>query len=251
MVYHLTLSLRNNGIPITQVYNRSKRGLDELHNSIRCHKTTSLDQINGDADLYIISISDDATDQIANKLTVRNKEAVVCHTSGNLSMDVFQDKFDHYGVFYPLQSVRRERPITFSEVPIFITGNSKLAEKRLTNLGQKISNVVRVINDDDRSKLHIPAVMVNNFVNFLYSRSFDYCIKEGLEFSYLIPLMEETLDRIKTGRHPSEFQTGPAIRGDHQTIKNHRRSLRFDKDLHNLYNYLTKQISEYHYENSQ
>ncbi len=56
----------------------------------------------------------------------------------------------------------------------------------LKKLAASISpkNVVEA-GDDERLKLHVAAVVVNNFVNHLYFLAEDYCKKEGLDFKQL------------------------------------------------------------------
>ena len=49
--------------------------------------------------------------------------------------------------------------------------------------------------DDQRLKLHLAAVLCNNFVNHLYALTERYCKMEGLDFQLLLPLIKETAAR--------------------------------------------------------
>jgi len=53
----------------------------------------------------------------------------------------------------------------------------------------------------------------------------------------------ETADKIKTA-NPQIMQTGPATRGDDETIKRHLKYLKKHKDWEAVYKLLTKQIKE-------
>ncbi len=245
--FHLAHAFFMAGIPVRQVYNRSQRGLSHLATMTRIPVTSNLNQLITDADIYLIAVTDDAIQHLSLKLAeIIMPEALIVHTSGSCSMEVFSSAFKHYGAFYPLQSFKKERKIDFKEVPIFISGNKDVVITRLTALAAHISDRVIPISDKDRAKLHIPAVLVNNFVNHLYSIAFDLCQREGIQFEHLFPLMKETINRLSDGTDPSELQTGPAIRKDNNTLDNHRKKLGEHPEILDLYNYLTSHIIKYY-----
>ena len=66
-----------------------------------------------DADVIIISVSDDAITTVANQLM--NKNCLVVHTSGTVSLDAISTK--RKGVFYPLQSFTKNKLVDFSTIP--------------------------------------------------------------------------------------------------------------------------------------
>jgi predicted short-subunit dehydrogenase-like oxidoreductase (DUF2520 family) len=92
-------------------------------------------------------------------------------------------------------------------------------------------------------KLHVAAVMVNNFTNHLYKLAEDYCKNEGLDFRQLIPLIEETAERLKT-ISPADAQTGPAIRHDAPTIEKHLIILEKYPHLKEIYKIMTESIQQ-------
>lgn len=237
------------GTPVVQVYNRSPHGRSLIEPSIRGGFTSEIDKIIKDADYYVLAISDDAIEKIASQVNIENKDAVICHTSGNVSINVFQNNFPNFGCLYPLQSFTKEYLLSFREIPIFISANSISTGNSLDQLAHQLSDRVVHIPDAERSKLHIPAVMVNNFVNHIYAQAFDYCTRESLDFQYLIPLIEETVSRVKRNEHPKLYQTGPAVRNDQKTLRNHRNNMFNYPQVRKLYNYITQHIIKYHREN--
>jgi len=147
----------------------------------------------------------------------------------------------HYGVFYPLQSLRKDMKI-LPDIPIYYEGNDETTRKKLAKLAHSISgDSVAEADDNDRLKLHVAAVIVNNFSNHLYALAEDYCKKEGLDFHQLIPLIEETAQRLKT-TSPSQTMTGPATRNDEETIKKHLALLKNYPKLQQLYKVMTDSI---------
>jgi predicted short-subunit dehydrogenase-like oxidoreductase (DUF2520 family) len=95
--------------------------------------------------------------------------------------------------------------------------------------------------DEERRKLHLAAVFCNNFVNHLYVLVEEYCNKEGLDFSLLLPLIRETSDRLEE-LPAAKAQTGPAIRNDASTIEKHLEMLGSYPIMKELYSVLTESI---------
>ena len=96
-------------------------------------------------------------------------------------------------------------------------------------------------SDDQRLKLHLAAVIVNNFTNHLYALAADYCDNEQIDFKMLQPLIEETALRLRE-HLPRDVQTGPAIRKDMITIDKHLRILSEHPALKKIYLQMTDSI---------
>ena len=200
-----------------------------------------------DADAYIISVSDDAITTVVDRLSLHlHKDSIIAHTSGTRSLDDLTKKFKHCGVFYPLQSFTNYRKLPFKEVPILITTNDPIAHEILRSVASDITDQVSFVTDEERSLLHVPAVMVNNFTNHLYALAYDYCHLHGLDPSLLYPLIRETSQRLQYDLHPRELQTGPAVRKDIRTIKKHLDTLVSTPSIRRLYRYITQHIRTYH-----
>jgi predicted short-subunit dehydrogenase-like oxidoreductase (DUF2520 family) len=95
------------------------------------------------------------------------------------------------------------------------------------------------INSEQRKTIHLAAVFVNNFTNHLYKIGNDICKKNNVPFEILQPLIKETASKIEE-LSPKKAQTGPAIRNDKKTIKNHLNLL--DKKQQKIYKIFTKSI---------
>jgi hypothetical protein len=57
--------------------------------------------------------------------------------------------------------------------------------------------------------------------------------------------MEETLQKAQSG-NPASVQTGPAIRGDTNTLQEHIKLLSYKPDLQKLYTFISRNIQEYY-----
>jgi predicted short-subunit dehydrogenase-like oxidoreductase (DUF2520 family) len=232
---------RRAGHNILQIFSRNAAAASALAYEWDAESTNYKSLINKNADVYIVAVSDDAIEEVVEGLKLPGK--VVAHTAASVPKEVLKNVTGHYGVFYPLQSLRKEKT-DLPEVPVFLDGIDEKTKSALEKLARSIApeNVLQA-GDDARRKLHVAAVVVNNFTNHLYALADDYCRKEGLDFKQLLPLIEETALRIKD-MPPLQAQTGPAIRHDGDTIHKHLELLKNHPQLKNLYILLTESIQQ-------
>jgi len=227
------------GHAIVQIISRNASQASELAYEWDTESANYLSLINRDADVYLIAVTDSAIPSVVADLRLPGK--VIAHTAASVPMEVLKHVSTHYGVFYPLQSLIKEMN-ELPEIPIFIDGNDEFARRTLEKLAHSISfDHVLPAGDEQRIKMHIAAVIVNNFVNHLYTLIEDYCRKEGLDFKQLVPLIEETASRLEKAS-PKDVQTGPAIRGDQVTIDKHLEILEGHPRLKELYGAITASI---------
>ena len=129
------------------------------------------------------------------------------------------------------------------EIPIIIDASDEGTLQQLESLAASISDTVVQVEENERLKLHLAAVFCNNFVNHLYLLMEQYCKEEDLDFKLLIPLIKETANRLETDL-PSQVQTGPAIRGDIETISKHLTLLEKHPELKKIYQLFSQSISD-------
>jgi predicted short-subunit dehydrogenase-like oxidoreductase (DUF2520 family) len=221
-------------VEITQAFSRKKESLTNLLDSSKI--TTNFDDL-ADADLYLISVSDNAIAEVSHRLNIEKK--LVVHTSGSIPITDLDDK-NRKGVFYPLQTFSKNKDVNFDTIPICLEAENNKDYKLLETVAKSISNQVFNINSNQRKALHVSAVFVNNFVNHLYKIGNDICNENNIPFEILQPLILETANKI-TLLSPNEAQTGPAKRNDTQTINTHLQFLT-DENQKQIYKILTKSI---------
>jgi len=234
----LAKMIKTAGHSVLQVWSRSYDHAEELATRVAATATDSLNDLNLQADLYIVAVSDKAIPEIASKLNVHKK--LVVHTAGSVSKDVFKKTSANYGVLYPLQSLRKEM-IILPPVPFLVDGNTDEVVTLLHDFALSISDHVQVATDETRMQMHLAAVMVSNFTNHLYALTEDYCKDRHLDFSLLHPLIIEVACRLTQG-NAVDMQTGPARRGDEETINKHLLLLEIDKHLQDLYHEFSESI---------
>lgn len=234
----LGLKLKAAGHNIVQVYGRNTNRASELAYKLETESTNYWSVINQTADVYLIAVSDVAVADVLKELFLPRRTIV--HTAASLSKEVLHEATKNYGVFYPLQSLKKEND-NLPDIPIIIDASNHETLNVLRVLASSISEKVIEADDEQRMKLHLAAVLCNNFVNHLYYLTEKYCRQEGLDFKLLLPLIQETAQRIIL-LSPAAVQTGPAIRSDEDTIQNHLMLLEAHPQLQEIYKVLTQSI---------
>ena len=125
---HLALALQAKGIIISQVYSRTTNNAEVLANKLKTAYTIDIYEIDKTADIYFYALTDNAFKHFIRNFDVPN--ALHVHTAGSVSLREFDGFANKYGVFYPLQTFSKNRPVDFSEIPICIEGcNSSVQEQ--------------------------------------------------------------------------------------------------------------------------
>lgn len=219
-----------------QVYNHNDSSLE----SFKAVPTTTNYKEILPADIYVISVKDDQILNVSRQLNSGN--ALVVHTAGGISMDIL-NRHKRTGVFYPLQTFSKIRPIEFYNIPICIESKNENDLQILEELAAELSGNFYTINSEQRKSLHLAAVFVSNFVNYLYTEGEQICRNNNIPFEILLPLIKETAHKVSL-MNPIEAQTGPAIRNDKKVIEAHLEQL--SPEQKKIYSLLTQSIQNLH-----
>ena len=232
--------LVKSGHTIDQIVSRNSATATELAYEWNTESANYFSVLHKNADVYIIAVPDKAIADIAKDIQLPNDKIIV-HTAASVEMNVLAGITNNYGVFYPLQSIT-ENISNEVPIPIFIETSNDKTKIILESLAISMGAVTpQYAGYDKRIKLHLAAVLVNNFTNYLYSMAQDFMEKEGLDFQELMPIIKNTTDRLNFD-NPKNMQTGPAIRQDLETIARHRELLKKHPHLLSMYNFMTDSI---------
>lgn len=233
--------LENNALSLEQLICRNQNRIpnDLSHLPISNHFNTL-----PDCDFVLIAVSDNAIHEVSQKIPL--SDAIVVHTSGASSIDLL-NKHSKRGVMYPLQTFSQDRRLYWQEIPLLLEGNNTDVKDKLEKLSKTLSSVVTHAKEEERLHMHLAAVVVNNFTNHLYVEAEKFCKSKNLGFDMLIPLIEETTRKLSS-LDPRNSQTGPASRGDLQTIERHK-SIAMTNELADIYLFFTSQLLKQYNEN--
>jgi predicted short-subunit dehydrogenase-like oxidoreductase (DUF2520 family) len=230
--------LKAAGHKIVQVYGRDSAAASKLAYELGTGSTNYWNVVYREADIYILAVSDIAIKEIVQELRLPDKTVV--HTAASVSKNILKDASGHFGVFYPLQSLKKESG-HLPDIPLIIDAGDEATFRELEVLAHSISDKVVEADDTERMKLHLAAVFCNNFVNHLYALAEAYCHSEGIDFQLLLPLIRETASRLDE-IPAAQSQTGPALRNDRATIDRHLELLQKYSQLKKIYLLFTESI---------
>lgn len=243
IAWHLGQRIRACGYTISCVYSRSKAGAAELGALLNSPFTTVLGEVPTDAALYLLLVPDSKIGEVAASLQQHlSPSALVMHSSGATPAEVLAPYFEHHGVFYPLQTFSRQRALDFTEVPLCLYTAQERDYHKVALIAKTLVKNVYAVGDQQRAQLHLAAVFVNNFTNYLQYIGQEIAQENQLPGTLLQPLLRETIAKLDD-LPPALAQTGPAIRNDAPTMERHLAMLENHPHWAALYRQLSQGIS--------
>lgn len=236
---HLAKALHASGATITQIVSRTMKSAVELASEFGCSFATDLQDVDPNADLYVLCVPDSAIAPVLQGMRIGSK--LIVHTSGSVGIEVFNGLATNYGCLYPLQTFSKFKDLNYSNIPVFIEANSDENQQILIDLMKKITPHVESMTSKQREILHLCGVLVNNFPNHLCALAESLMKENNLQFDVLKPLMRETFEKMLT-YSPYMAQTGPAVRKDEGIIRKHQTLLQDNKNLLEIYTVLSNSI---------
>lgn len=246
VAWHLQRAFENCGHVITHIYGRNLKKAGQLaQNSYQAEATDSLDFSASQAEIFLMCLADDGVAEVARELVLPDG-AILAHTSGTLSIkSIAYAATENIGVFYPLQTLTRGKKIDYSQMPIGIEAETSRAKNELASLAKSISQRVHTLESGQRRLIHLAAVFACNFTNHLLTISKKILSQHHLNFEILHPLIAETLNKALE-ISPENAQTGPAVRGDIETLDKQMEALGNDEAVAQIYQQISQHIIDYH-----
>lgn len=241
MATNLGVALCKAGHEVTAVYSRTMQSAEALATTIGSSPTNDISHLPLQADVFIVSVKDDALQTLIPQLAKGREDQLFVHTAGSMTLSVFEGIMQRYGVFYPMQSFSTERRVDFAEIPVFIEASDNPTLERIRLLAETISQSVYVLSSEERKYLHLAAVFACNFANHCYTLAARVLEEHGLPFSVMLPLIDETARKVHQ-LHPKEAQTGPAIRYDENVISMQSQLLRDHPEMKEIYERMSQSI---------
>lgn len=241
MAYHLGHAMVRAGWPLVGVAARNTAALNDLARFLD-RPALDLAKPLPEVGLVVLAVSDDAIAEVAGALPDTN--AVVAHTAGAMDLEVLAPHA-HRGVLWPIQSLSHGAPADFGDVPMVVEGSDGGARDTLLALARKLSSSVMELGIDQRRRVHLAAVVAANFPVFLLGEARRLLREAKLPPDLLMPLWRGTAARA-AAIGPEQALTGPARRGDRQSIESHLALLEGDPDLRRTYALLSARILEAH-----
>lgn len=224
---------------IVQIVSRNPKTGRALANKAKCTFTARLDDVYTNADFYLLAVPDDVIVSVSKKL--KHVNGILIHHSGATPLNAIPYKGKR-AVLYPFLSVQKNTLLNKKNTPIFTTSDTKSTAFLIQTLLSGCKFNANEVDDENRIRLHLAAVLVHNFTNHLYYQAGKLTKNIAGSKALLNQLAHQALDNFS---HDSTFlkQTGPARRKDIATQKKHLQLLKSNSDLANIYLYLSISIT--------
>ena len=240
--FHFCKAATIAGLEIIQIYSRNQNTASQLAEMAGAKAIDNIKDIIDDADAYIFAMNDEADVKVANELTISSGKIMV-HTAGSLSMSIFKNKTENYGVFYPFQTFSRNAKLDFTEVPFCLEASNKETLNQLIKLTERLRCKHYIIDEEQRKVLHLSGVFVCNFMNHCITIGENILNESGIDKSILKSLIKQSFEKV-VSQGAYDSQTGPALRKDNETIHKHLYFLENNKLLSEIYTLMSSSISQ-------
>ncbi|MCC5916294.1 MAG: DUF2520 domain-containing protein [Cryomorphaceae bacterium] len=181
--------------------------------------------------IVFYAVRDDAVQQVSGQNNFQ--KATEVHLSGTLPMHVLNGS--KRGVMWPMASLVKFQNQELTDIPWVLQGELNWSDI----LPMKKTTTV----DEDliRRKMHLSAVVLNNFVYRLGVLTSRFLERQNLEpFEHILKQTTTMLVSEASAKN----QTGPAARGDYKTIETHLAMLENHCELKEIYQQLSAGIAK-------
>lgn len=230
----LAKHLKRVGVEIVSCSSKNEKNASDLAHQLGSKVVVSLSDL-PEVDLVLVCVNDDAISTVLHEIPTHLK---VAYTSGSVELASLPTR-EHLGVFYPLQTFTKGIELEMANVPFLIESTNPSWGDELQVLAKKISSHVHWATSEERKRLHVGAVFVNNFTNHLAYLADQFLKSNQLDIELLLPLLQETSKKLQF-ISPYDAQTGPARRGDLLILEQHKQLL--DGNTLKIYELLSKSI---------
>jgi predicted short-subunit dehydrogenase-like oxidoreductase (DUF2520 family) len=192
-----------------------------------------------DSDFFLLAVPDSAIQSVAS--SYRGARGIWMHVAGAVPVTILEPFFARYGVLYPLQTFSADREISLEETPILLEGSDPGTREEIRKLAACLSS--RTVDMDSRHRLvvHLAAVFANNFSNQMVAMAQEILEEQGMDAGLILPILRETMGKIED-LGAKKAQTGPALRGDIQTMQKHLELLRDKPEWQKIYTFISHNI---------
>jgi len=245
--WSLAPALRAAGIELVGLYGPAGPNAEALSELVSAPHFRWPAALPENTEVIWLAVPDDSLQQVSDDIACQKSslspDILLVHSSGATPIEAIAREGFRAAVVYPLASFTRGQVLDLSLYPIFYEADNLIGDTAL-QLARALSENSQPLGSEQRLVLHVGAVWANNFSNLMLSCAGDLMQRAGLpvDARVYLPLMRGMIDKLEL-LSPEEAQTGPARRGDHQTLVRHRELVRqLASEIEPLYNSLSDEI---------
>lgn len=241
LAYSLAYAISRSSNKLIEISSRNQVNAKQIASLTGAKYVNSLENVSPNAHIYILAVPDSAISEVIKHLP--KSKGIIVHTSGSTPIEAISNYSQNScGVFYPFQTFTYGRIVEFKEIPLCIEASESETQNTLFAFAKSIGANPIEMDSEMRKWLHLSGVFACNFVNHILALSHLLATENEIDPALLKPLILETVQKALEG-NPADYQTGPAVRGDSDTLKRHYVMLsQVDEELRDLYIMLSSSI---------
>jgi len=249
----LGAALVRRGWTVAAVVDKDARAARESRRIIgRGAATSDFNRLSKAAGMVVITVPDDALSRVARKLArsgVSWSGKTVFHTSGLLParvLEPLQKRGARIASVHPIQSFpRKDAPASIFRGITWGVEGEPAAIAAAEEMVRSLRGNVLLLAAKDKPLYHAACSLASNAMVALGWTASGMLGAAGIEeetaTGMLSPLVQGTLQNVKD-LGPEKALTGPILRGDVATVRQHLRALRDDPPARGVYRVMGKQI---------
>ncbi len=226
----LAYSLKKKGWKILYLFDRDLASALESKKILREGKIENIKKIIDGGDFFILSVHDNELENISRVIAEKNnlKNKTFIHLSGSISYKVLlplKEKGGHIGALHPIFPFPTKKTDIPDGVYFGWEGEEKALKKSLHIVKDLKGKLIRI--KIDKALYHLACSIASNLTSILYMMALEKSKEAGLDEKkakeLLFQLCWNSLISVK--ERGWEGVTGPALRGDKETILKHLKNL--------------------------
>jgi len=224
------------GLKPAHIWSRNSKKAQFFKEKFDLNWVDNLKDVPQPESLVLLCTPDSSIEQISAQLP--DFEGLVAHCSGASPLDYLNPKHKHRAVLWPMASLSHVDSSAVAKVFLSLEDNSDILQSYFLK-----SNVhFGVHSSSERLKLHLAAVLANNFTHHLLYNTAQICEDLNVPLDIFKNLAKQSLNP-RTAKEYLDTQTGPARRNDRVTINNHLEILN-NPELKALYEAFNESIKK-------
>lgn len=191
--------------------------------------------------IFLLAVPDSQIEFCARKYGKIAK--LLVHFSGTTSLETLKINSLNAAVCWPLESFSKNKKINLTKVICAVDSSNEFASHLIIELIRSLNSKYVFLNNEERVKLHLTAVILNNFMYHLFTLIKEWTKNEKINSTLLKGLFKNTISSFYTD-DKGENQTGPAKRKDEEIIQQHINLLKDYPELQSIYKLFTQSIMQ-------
>jgi hypothetical protein len=247
VAWNLAPALENAGHSVQEVFSRNPAKAKEVVSYLyNARVQEHLDFSESSASIFFVCVPENAYTQVLPELLLPKYATLILvatsfplQEAANL-YDPNKESTNQIGLFYPLQYFQRERKINLTKMPICLETHSEETQGILIQLAKDITDLMYLVNSEERKKIHLASLMAGLFTRQLLDQAKDLLNDIELDTSLIASMVNHQISAYFAGQSTESDSELAQLPNTRQTF-DHLDMIKSD-EMQEVYKNLIKSI---------